>query len=426
MLKLSNVFYGWIIVGISTLVFAIVRGVNDAFSVFFVAILEEFGWSRAAVASVFSLARLTEGTISVGVGMLSDRFGLRRLVPVSACLVALGLVLASQAQTLWMFYVAYGVIFAIGYCGLGELSHVPLISRWFVRKRGTAIGIAMAGMGLGILLIVPLAQMCILHLGWRWAYVILAAIVVVGVIPPTLLWQRERPEDLGLLPDGDVSEPPPRRSATSAVRYPSTSRAHPGWTLRAALRTPTLWLLFAMRIFTPLGMMMVVPHHVAYLIGQGFSKPVAALAFGSLGIFSFTGRIFFGLLSDRLGQITTIILTYSLSIVGTLLLLSLHDPEHRWLLWCHLAVYGLGFGARGPVTSALVTQLFHGKNWGAILGFLEIGSGLGGTIGPSFSGLLFDWTGSYTLSFSLSMLMLALAVVCAWLAGRQWHDDLKQ
>jgi hypothetical protein len=80
--------------------------------------------------------------------MLSDRFGLRRLVPASACLVALGLVLASQAQTLWMFYVACGVIFAMGYCGLGELSHVPLSSRWFVRKRGTAIGIAMAGMDL--------------------------------------------------------------------------------------------------------------------------------------------------------------------------------------------------------------------------------------------------------------------------------------
>ena len=426
MLKSSNVFYGWIVVGISTLVFAIVRGVNDAFSVFFVALLEEFGWSRAAVAGVFSLARLTEGAVSIGVGMLSDRFGLRRLVPVSACLVALGLVLASQAQTLWMFYVAYGVIFALGSCGLGELAHVPLISRWFVRKRGTAIGIAMAGMGLGILLIVPLAQMCILHLGWRWAYIVLATIVVVGVIPPTLLWQRERPEDLGLFPDGDVSELPPRRSAPVAARYPAPSRAQQGWTLRAALRTPTLWLLFTMRIFTPLGMMMVVPHHVAYLIGQGFSKPVAALAFGSLGIFSFTGRIVFGLLSDRLGQITTIILTYSLSMIGTLLLLSLHDPGHPWLLWGHIVVYGLGFGARGPVTSALVTQLFHGKHWGAILGFLEVGSGLGGTIGPSFSGLLFDWTGSYTLSFSLSMLMLALAVVCAWLAGRQWHDDSTQ
>jgi sugar phosphate permease len=206
MLKSSNVFYGWIVVGISTLVFAIVRGVNDAFSVFFVALLEEFGWSRAAVAGVFSLARLTEGAVSIGVGMLSDRFGLRRLVPVSACLVAFGLVLASQAQTLWIFYVAYGVIFALGSCGLGELSHVLLISRWFVRKRGTAIGIAMAGMGLGILLIVPLAQMCILHLGWRWAYIVLATIVGVGVIPPTLLWQRERPEDLGLFPDGDVSE----------------------------------------------------------------------------------------------------------------------------------------------------------------------------------------------------------------------------
>src|SRR5262249_30263254 len=138
---------------------------------------------------------------------------------------------------------------------------------------------------------------------------------------------------------------------------------------------------------------------------------------------SFTGRIVFGLLSDRLGQITTIILTYSISILGTLLLLSLHDPRHYWLLWCHIAVYGLGFGARGPVTSALVTQLFHGKNWGAILGFVDVGSWLGGTIGRSFSGFLFDRTGSYTLSFSLSMIMLALAVVCAWLAGRHWHGD---
>ena len=105
MVKGGSVFYGWVIVGISTLVFAIVRGVNDAFGVFFVAILEEFGWSRVAVAGVFSCARLTEGTVSLAVGMLSDRFGLRRLVPMSAGLVVLGLVLASQAQTLWMLYV---------------------------------------------------------------------------------------------------------------------------------------------------------------------------------------------------------------------------------------------------------------------------------------------------------------------------------
>ena len=423
MVKGSNIFYGWVIVGISTLVFAIVRGVNDSFSVFFVAFLEEFGCGRAAVAGVFSCARLTEGVISVGVGMLSDRFGLRRLVPMSACLVAIGLVLASQAQTLWMLYVAYGLVFAVGYCGLGELSHVPVISHWFIKQRGTAIGIAMAGMGLGILLIVPLTQLFILHLGWRWAYIVLAAIVLVGVIPPTLLWQRERPEDMGLLPDGEVPVELPRRSAIMARRSTHATPVGQEWTLRTALRTPTLWMLFAMRVFTPLGMMMVVPHHVVYLVGHGFSKPVAALAFGSLGAFSFTGRILFGWLSDRLGQVATIILSYSISILGTFLLLSLQDPTYVWLLWCHIAVYGIGFGARGPLTSALVTQLFHGKSWGAILGFLEVGSGLGGTLGPWLSGVLFDWTGSYTVSFHVSMVMLALAVVCAWLAGRQWRAD---
>ena len=419
----GKIFYGWVVVGISTLVFAIVRGVNDAFGVFFVAILEEFGWGRAAVAGVFSFARLTEGAVSIVVGKLSDRFGLRRLVPISACLVALGLMLASQAQSLWMLYFAYGTVFAIGYCGVGELSHIPVISRWFVRKRGMAIGIAMAGMGLGILLIVPMAERFIRLLGWRWAYVALAAVVLVGVIPPTLLWQREHPEDCGLLPDGEPLDAATWRTTRAGKGRSYIPAAGPEWTLRAALRTPTLWLLFAMRIFTPLGMMMVVPHMVVYLVGRGFDKSVAALAFGSLGAFSFTGRIAFGLLSDRLGQVMTIMLSYSISILGTLLLLSLHDPSQTWLLWCHIVVFGVGFGARGPLTSALVTQLFHGKSWGAILGFLEVGSGLGGTLGPWLSGLLFDHTGSYTLSFTLSMFMLAFAIVCAWLADRQWRAD---
>jgi len=239
-------------------------------------------------------------------------------VPICACLVALGLMMASRIDSLWMLYLSYGLVFAIGITGVGDLSHLPVISRWFIRKRGTAIGIAMAGMGL----------------------------------------------------------------------------------------------------MTPLGMMMVVPHHVVYLVGQGFDKLTAAFAFGSLGAFSFTGRVVFGALSDRIGRVPTICLTYSLSIIGTLLLMALHDPTQTVLLWCYIVIYGLGFGARGPVTSSLVIDLFHGKQYGAILGFLEIGSGFGGTIGPWFSGFLFDRTGSYALSFSLSMAVLMLATVCAWLAGR--------
>jgi MFS family permease len=117
------------------------------------------------------------------------------------------------------------------------------------------------------------------------------------------------------------------------------------------------------------------------------------------------------------------ILSYSLSIIGTLLLLSLHHPAQTWLLWGHIAVFGIGFGARGPITSALVISLFQGRHGGAILGFLEIGSGIGGTIGPWLSGWLFDYTGSYAFPFRLSMVVLGLAIVCAWLAGRQWRAD---
>jgi sugar phosphate permease len=426
LVKVGNIFYGWVIVGVSALVFALVRGVNDSFGVFIVAILKEFDWSRAAVGGVFSCARLTEGTIAVAVGMLSDRLGVRRLVPLSACLAALGLVLASYVHNLWMLYVAYGLVFAVGYCGVGELSHVPLISRWFVRQRGMAIGLAMAGMGLGILFVVPLTQTFIVHFGWRWAYMALAVLLLVGIIPPTLWLQRERPEDLGLLPDGEQRQLPPRQAPGASAASGPAAPAQKEWTLREALRSPTLWMLFVVRILTPLGMMMVVPHHVLYLVGQGFDELMAAFAFGSLGAFSFTGRILFGWLSDKLGTVQTMMLSYSISIVGTLLLLSLHNPTHTWLLWCHIVVYGIGFGARGPLTSALVTQMFHGRNWGAILGFLEIASGLGGTIGPWLSGFLFDRTGSYTLSFSLSMVLLGLAIVCAWLVGRHWRAEARR
>jgi sugar phosphate permease len=107
-------FYGWVVVGISGLVFAIVRGVSDSFGVFFVALLEEFGWSRAAVAGTYSFARLVEGSVAVPIGMLSDRIGLRRIVPIGACLMALGLIMAGRIDSLWMFYVSYGLIFTVG------------------------------------------------------------------------------------------------------------------------------------------------------------------------------------------------------------------------------------------------------------------------------------------------------------------------
>jgi MFS family permease len=416
--KTGRFFYGWVVVGISGIVFAVVRGVNDSFGLFLVAFVEEFGWSRAAVAGAFSFARAVEGAISVVIGMLSDRLGLRRLVPICACLMALGLILASRIDSLWMLYISYGLVFAIGITGVGDLSHLPVISRWFIKKRGTAIGIAMAGMGLGILLVVPLTQSLIFHLGWRWAYVALAAFAVAIIIPPTLLFQRERPEEMGWLADGEIADEPPLPVGALGSAHPHVTSAPRDWTLRGALVTPTLWLLFAVRVTTPLGMMMIIPHHVAYLVDQGFDKLTAAFAFGTLGAFSFTGRVVFGSLSDRIGRVPTICFTYSLSIIGTLLLLSLHDPAQTILLWCHIVIYGLGFGARGPLTSSLAIDLFHGKHYGAILGFLEIGSGLGGTIGPWLSGFLFDRTGSYTVSFSISMAVLMVAIICAWWAGR--------
>jgi sugar phosphate permease len=146
----------------------------------------------------------------------------------------------------------------------------------------------------------------------------LAAITLIGIIPPTLLFQRERPEDRGWLADGEVlDEPLPQASILGRARVPFRP-TRKDWTLRAALATPTLWLLFAMRVATPLGMMMVTPHHVAYLVGRGFDKLTAAFAYGSLGAVSFTGRIVFSSVSDRIGRVPTLCFTYGITILGTI------------------------------------------------------------------------------------------------------------
>jgi predicted MFS family arabinose efflux permease len=142
---------------------------------------------------------------------------------------------------------------------------------------------------------------------------------------------------MGLLPDGVGRDAVSGRSSATAAGQVHTNPTAQEWTLRRALRTVTLWLLFAMRICTPLGMMMVVPHHVVYLVGQGFDKLVAAFAFGTLGIFSFTGRTLFGVLADRIGAVPTMIFSYGMSIVGTLLLMLLQSPTQVALLWCHSA-----------------------------------------------------------------------------------------
>jgi MFS family permease len=394
-------WYGTVIIGASFVIYAVVYGVRLSFALFFVALLEEYGWSRALLAGVFSLGTLVFGFTSPVAGVLVDRYGTRRIMLVGAALMGSSLLLSSRIATLWHFYLLYGVFLSVGLGFLGLIPQTSLLARWFVRRLGSAMGIATAGVGLSMLVLGPLVQAIIERAGWRWAFVVLGALVVAVVVPLVVWVIKEGPEEVGRSPDGAALDHPPSAEVGGDDRE--------GWTLARAASTVPFWGLVGCFFFTPLGVFPIVVHHVAYLVDAGFSKFFAAGIFGFQGLMSAAGKMTIGYLADRLGRPGALALSFGLSGAGILALLTVRDPSAAWRVYLFAAVFGFALGTRGPLVSAAAADRFRGPHFGAIYGVVHVGNGLGGALGPLLIGYLYDLSGSYVPGFLLALASLIVA-----------------
>lgn len=406
----GRLYFGWIIVLVSFLTMTVTFGASFAFSVFFVALLEAFGWSRAATASAYSLHMLVAGLASPVIGVLMEKIGPRKALPLGAFFLAFGLLGSGLISNLWQLYLFYGIIAAVGVGFLGLVPHSAILSNWFVKSRGTAIGIAFSGMGVGIFLFSPFSQYLISAFGWRVAFFTLAALVTVILIPLNAFCQRGRPEEVGLLPEGVHDLP-----------SPLTVEEETEWTLAQALRSRPFWFILMALIFTPMSIFPVLTHQVAYLVDLGYRKSFAVTIFALVGILSAPGRVLFGSLSDRMGRVKAATLSYLSSALGVLALLF---GEASWLLYLYAILFGLGFGARGPILSAMAADIFQGKNYSRIYGLIILGNSVGMALGPWWGGLVYDLVGNYTLAFWGAILAAALACLSVWLANPQRKIDL--
>src|SRR5712692_3148109 len=233
-----RIFYGWVIVLVSFLTMLLVMGTRFSFGVFYSSMLAEMGWSRAATAGIFSVSMLVYAGVALGVGAAFDWWGPRRMFPVAAVLLGVGLFLCSRMTTLWQFYLYYGVIGGTGFTALGFIPHVALMARWFDRRRGLATSLALAGTGVGSFLLAPWSAWLIAQYGWRQSYLIYAVIIPGVLIPLILLVHRSRPEDMGLHPDG---APRPLSRGQQTSRFAEAVAATP---YTAALATRGFWALF--------------------------------------------------------------------------------------------------------------------------------------------------------------------------------------
>ncbi|PYN92198.1 MAG: hypothetical protein DMD91_32690 [Candidatus Rokuibacteriota bacterium] len=248
-------------------------------------------------------------------------------------------------------------------------------------------------------LVGPLAQWLISAYGWRDAYLVLGIGTLALLVPLVWVGVRDAPR---------ASPAPSARGGAPADDG--------GVRIRAALRTRAFWALFFAYTCTPLAVFTVVTHQVAFAVDHGFPRLFVAGIFGLTGFMSIAGRVIFGFAADRIGRAWSATISYACTAVGTLALLSIELWRHPAGLYVYALLFGLGFGARGPIITAIAAALFPGRRFGAIYGFMSIGNGFGGALGPWFAGALFDVTGSYRIPFLIATLFCAVGSVCFWLA----------
>jgi MFS family permease len=388
------------VVGSVWITLAVSSGLYFSFPVFFVALLEEFGWSRGATAAAFSISSIAQGVLSPVVGMLVDRWRPRRVMLGGACLLGGACVLSSRIDSLWSLYLIVGVLAAAGACAVSWVPTGALIAQWFSERRGSVMGVAFSGMGAGVLVVGPLAQWLIAGHGWRAAYLVLGLGTLAVLVPIVSLGVRDAP----------AAAP-----ARGVVRGPTPPAASAGREIGDALRTRAFWALFFAYLCTPLAVFSVVTHQVAFAVDHGFPRLFVAGIFGLTGLLSVVGRIGFGIAADRIGRATSATVSYGCTAAGTLCLLGLEVWPHAAALYAYAIFFGLGFGARGPIITAMASQLFPGR-FGAIYGFLSVGNGIGGGVAPWFGGFVHDVTGSYRLAFLIAVGFCALGATCFWLA----------
>jgi MFS family permease len=403
-----NLFYGWIIVLVCGLTLFVAFGVRLSFSVFFVALLDEFGWSRAGTALIFSVSMIVFTLASTPSGMALDRWGVRRVFGAGAGLLGVGLLLSSRAQTLPSLALTYGVIAGLGLTILGLGPQASIVSRWFIRRRGIAIGLTFAGTGLGALLLIPLSAFLIGKIGWQSTYIVLA-ILALALIPIIIAFLRLSPDRLGLYPDGDK----PRLS----LENPS-ARLAGGWTMAQVIRSPAFWfvIIASFGAIGPLRMLTV--HQLAAIEDGGVDRLFAASIIGLTGAITIFAFIFWGGLSDRIGRRWAYLLGSICLLAAIGLLANLPSTGTTIWLIAYALMVGLGEGSRSSLITAVANDLYPGDAVGAVNGAVGSAFGAGAALFPWFAGRIYDQSATYTLAFQLAAVAILISTVAMWLALR--------
>ena len=374
---------------------AIGIGIYISYGVFFNSLMTEFSWSRATISGASSLAFFISGLFGIFIGRLNDRVGPKRIMTVTAVFFGSGCMLMSQLGAVWQLYLFFGIIFGIGLSSVDVIA-LTTIARWFPYKRGLMTGITKVGTGAGQLCFTLMASFLISGTGWRNAYLVLGAgsLILLSIIARLI---RRDP--------GAMTDEPSQRTGRDNTRDDLT--------FAQATRTVNFWILCLINLLVVYCLLSILVHIVPHGRDVGISPHKAAGVLSTIGGVSMAGRFVIGIIIDRIGSKSSMILSFAILITG---LLWLQLADTLWELYLFAAIYGLAHGGIFTVISPIVAEFFGTASHGALFGMVVCFGTTGGAIGPIITGYLFDISHSYTAPFavvlgvSLAGLILLLLV----------------
>ena len=349
------------------------------FGVFFKPLGSEFGWTSTQTSLAFSLFMVVYGLFLIIAGKINDSFGPRIVMTICGFFFGVGYLLMSRINALWQFYILYGVILAIGMSG----TFVPLIStvtRWFVKKRSLMTGICAAGIGVGTMIIPPIASWLISTSGWRQSFIIIGSVSLVLIITLAQLLKRD---------PSDIAQSPYDTDQADKIVVQMQAK---GFSLRQAVWTSQFWILSVAFFGFGFYLQSVMVHIVPHAINMGISPIKAAIIITFIGGGSTAGRVIMGAIAGRIGnKLATIISFILITFAAYILILS----KEVWMFYLFAFIFGFSYGGLQIMGSLLVADLFGLRAHGLILGVVTFIFTIGSGTGPLVASYIFDLSGSY-------------------------------
>jgi MFS family permease len=395
----ASLWYGWVILAVVFIVMSVMVGIRNSLGFFFKEIAAEFGWNRAQTAGAYSIGMLVQSICSPIFGSIGEHWSLRWMMAVGVLFGGAALLLGSSIGGIVQFYLMYALL-NVGFAASTFVPQVQILSNWFVKRRGLAMGIANSGQGFAAVLNLAVPFL-IAVIGWRGSYLVLAGFTSVIIFPLTATLLRDRPHDRATVADAPFLTAPERDSAEKEDRSRPDGYAPTGG---IPLLSQVLSLRFLLIAFTYSAIAFIMTgtavHIIPHATDQGFTPEASGLIFLLWGVFIIGGNLTSGV-SDALGRAPTYAVGAALGVCACVLLAHYHQGMPPVLFHLGAALSGLGLGLTRPTASALLADHFAGPGFGKLNGSAMMIFALFGALGAYATGLLYDITGYYRSAFLL-------------------------